>query len=227
MRDPNAKFEQTTARSRPCGGYQDNSLLPAWGVLHTCVIALAFAALLTGCSSTPTGTSAATNGLTPTPAATEDLGQPTLSQTEGPYFKAEAPERANLVESGSTGQKLTITGRVVTITGQPIAGAKVDFWQADENGQYDNAGYRYRGFQFTGSDGSYRLQTVVPGVYPGRTRHVHVKVAAAGRPDLTTQLYFPDESANAGDNIFDGSLLLQDVSLSGDQTQASFDFVLD
>lgn len=61
---------------------------------------------------------------------------------------------------------------------------------------------------------------------PGRTRHIHVKVAATGRPDLTTQLYFPDESANAGDNIFDSSLLLQNVSPSGKATQARFDFVL-
>jgi protocatechuate 3,4-dioxygenase beta subunit len=199
----------------------------SWGLPAEWVIVLALAVVFTGCSSTSTATSTtAKSGLALTPAATEDVGEPTPSQTEGPYFKAGAPERTNLVDNGSTGQRLTITGRVVTISGQPIGGAKVDFWQADENGQYDNAGYRYRGYQLTGSDGSYRLETVVPGLYPGRTRHIHVKVVATGRPVLTTQLYFPDESANAGDNIFDSNLLLKNVSRSGDATQAGFDFVL-
>src|SRR6266540_2880166 len=70
--------------------------------------------------------------------------------------------------------------------------------------------------------GRFRLETVVPGLYTGRTRHIHVKVQAPNRPVLTTQLYFPGEAANAADGIFREELLL---AMSGDR-QASFTFVL-
>ena len=47
------------------------------------------------------------------------------------------------------------------------------------------------------------FETIVPGKYPGRTRHYHVKVQAPGRSILTTQLYFPGEPGNDGDRIFE------------------------
>jgi len=84
-------------------------------------------------------------------------------------------------------------------------------------------GYRLRGHQFTDASGAYRLETIVPGVYPGRTRHIHVKVQAPNQPVLTTQLYFPDEPGNADDGIFDPSLV---VAMSSER-DASFQFVLD
>jgi protocatechuate 3,4-dioxygenase beta subunit len=64
----------------------------------------------------------------------------------------------------------------------------LDFWQADVNGAYDNVGFRFRGHQFTNAQGAFALTTIVPGLYPGRTRHIHVKMQAPGRPVLTTQL---------------------------------------
>jgi protocatechuate 3,4-dioxygenase beta subunit len=68
---------------------------------------------------------------------------------------------------------------------------------------------------------------VVPGLYSGRTRHIHVKVQAPDRPVLTTQLYFPDEPANSGDGIFQPELLLTDVRDAGGTRSASFTFVLE
>ncbi|MGH3322486.1 MAG: hypothetical protein ACRDN9_20380, partial [Streptosporangiaceae bacterium] len=44
--------------------------------------------------------------------------------------------------------------------------------------------------------------TIVPGLYPGRTRHVHVKAQAPYEPILTTQLYFPGEPRNRTDPLF-------------------------
>jgi protocatechuate 3,4-dioxygenase beta subunit len=73
------------------------------------------------------------------------------------------------------------------------------------------------------TDGRFRLETIVPGLYPGRTRHIHVKVQAPDRPVLTTQLYFPGEPANASDGIFREELLLD---MRGDR-QGSFTFVLE
>jgi protocatechuate 3,4-dioxygenase beta subunit len=101
----------------------------------------------------------------------------------------------------------------------------VDFWQTDANGAYDNAGYRMRGHQFTDEAGRYTLETVIPGLYPGRTRHIHVKVQAPNQPALTTQLYFPDEARNASDGIFRPALLLA-MEDAEDGKRATFDFVL-
>ena len=102
----------------------------------------------------------------------------------------------------------------------------MDFWQADDAGQYDNRGFRLRGHQYTDAKGVYRLETIVPGLYPGRTRHLHVKVQAPAQRILTTQLYFPGEARNARDRIYDKDLLMAMAKpgLGGD---ARFDFVLD
>lgn len=66
----------------------------------------------------------------------------------------------------------------------------------------------------------------MPGLYPGRTRHFHVKVQALNQPVLTTRLYFPDELANAGDGIFSAALLM-DVQDSGQGQAGQFNFALE
>ena len=123
------------------------------------------------------------------------------------------------------GTRLALSGRVLSRDCRPIAGARLDFWQADPSGTYDNAGYRLRGNQTTGSDGHYALDTVVPGEYPGRTEHIHVKVQPAGGSTLTTQLYFPGVSRNQQDSIFDPRLLLT-VQPGASGLTATYDFVL-
>jgi protocatechuate 3,4-dioxygenase beta subunit len=162
--------------------------------------------------------------LVPTPACgDDDDDDPTPRQTEGPYFTPNSPKRTSLLEAGMAGAPLVVTGMVLTRGCQPVANALVDFWQCDDDGNYDNAGYRLRGHQFTDAKGVYRLETIVPGLYPGRTRHIHVKVQAPRRPILTTQLYFPDERRNDRDRIFNRELLLR----MADARRARFDFVLD
>ena len=101
----------------------------------------------------------------------------------------------------------------------------MDFWQADPEGEYDNVGFRLRGHQYTDREGRWRLETVVPGLYPGRTRHVHVKVQAPhGRP-LTTQLFFPGEPRNLRDGIFDPELMMA-IREQGGREAGRFHFVL-
>jgi protocatechuate 3,4-dioxygenase beta subunit len=165
--------------------------------------------------------------LTPTPACgDDDDDDPTPRQTEGPYFTPNSPKRTSLLESGMAGTRLVVSGLVLTRGCRPVANALVDFWQCDDAGNYDNSGYRLRGHQFTDARGMYRLDTIVPGVYPGRTRHVHVKVQAPRQRVLTTQLYFPDERRNARDGIFDPELLLRMTNAASGR-QGRFDFVLD
>ncbi len=62
----------------------------------------------------------------------------------------------------------------------PLANALLDFWQCDDAGVYDTRGFKLRGNQFTDAEGRYRLDTIVPGLYPGRTRHIHVKLQPTG-----------------------------------------------
>jgi hypothetical protein len=179
-------------------------------------------------TAAPPGTTSAgaAGTLAPTPAC-DDGDDPTPAQTEGPYFTPDSPRRASLLEAGMGGQRLVVTGAVVTTGCRPVQRALLDFWQADDAGQYDNQGYRLRGHQFSDADGAWRLETVVPGLYTGRTRHLHVKVQAPDGPVLTTQLYFPDEPANDNDGIFHPELVLGDVHDRGDTRQGSFTFVLE
>ncbi|RSM68509.1 dioxygenase [Amycolatopsis sp. WAC 01375] len=159
-----------------------------------------------------------------TPAC-DDGDDPTPPQTEGPYFKPNSPQRTSLVTPNTQGTRLTVSGYVFGLGCLPIARVLLDFWQADVNGAYDNVGYTFRGHQFTNDQGAFSLSTIVPGLYPGRTRHIHVKVQAPGRPVLTTQLYFPNEPRNNTDSIFDPRLLMT-VRDAPPGRQAAFDFVL-
>jgi len=177
-------------------------------------------------TASPATTATAGGTLAPTPAC-DDGDDPTPAQTEGPYFTPNSPERASLLEAGLPGQRLVIAGTVLATDCRPVERALLDFWQADDAGEYDNQGYRLRGHQFSDAKGGWRLETVVPGIYTGRTRHIHVKVQAPTRPVLTTQLYFPGEPGNAGDGIFQQELLLADVRDAGGSRRASFTFVLD
>ena len=152
-------------------------------------------------------------------------GVATLSQTEGPFYKPNSPERTSLREAGISGTPLTVTGYVLSTTCQPIAHALLDFWQADSNGNYDNTGFRLRGHQYTDNQGRYSLDTIVPGEYTGRTRHIHVKVEAPGRPVLTTQLYFPGEARNDSDGIFSPELLMHVQQTTNGQL-ATFNFII-
>jgi protocatechuate 3,4-dioxygenase beta subunit len=163
-----------------------------------------------------------------TPQCGEE-GTATPAQTEGPFFKAGSPGRADLVEAGSKARQVELTGFVLTRGCNPVARAVVDLWHADERGAYDTKGYRYRGRVYTDEKGRYQFRTIVPALYPGRTRHYHVNVAAGGKLLLTTQLYFPDEPGNRRDGLFRKELLMQvaDKSAKDKAMAARFDFVID
>jgi protocatechuate 3,4-dioxygenase beta subunit len=157
----------------------------------------------------------------PTPAC----GSPTHPQTEGPYFKPQSPQRADLVEPGVEGPLLRLTGVVNDSACRPIAGALIDVWQADAAGRYDNTGFRLRGHLFSDAQGRFALNTIVPGAYPGRTRHLHLRLQPPGGRVLTTQLYFPGDPGNPRDGLFDPALLMT-MKSDGAAREAVFGFVL-
>jgi len=174
------------------------------------------------------GPMVAASGMAATPACGAEH-EPTPRQTEGPYFTRNSPRRGSLIEPGVSGTRLVVSGTVLSLDCKPLSGVLLDFWQADADGVYDNRGYRLRGHQFTGASGRYRLETVVPGLYPGRTRHIHVKVQSPDGPVLTTQLYFAGEPANRRDGIFSPELLMsvaEPGAAPGETVQAAFDFAV-
>ena len=146
--------------------------------------------------------------------------------TEGPYYTPGAPERSTISDADTVGIPLILTGTVFDANCQPVAGAALDFWQADGAGTYDNQGYSLRGVQMADAGGAYTLTTVIPGLYPSRTEHIHVKVTAPSGQTNTTQLYFPDVPQNDSDGIFDPAMLVTVDSQDASSMTASFDFVL-
>ena len=121
--------------------------------------------------------------------------RPTPPDMEGPFYVPDAPLRE------STGSGLVVRGRLLGAPDcMPLPGGRIEWWQADRRGRYDDA---HRGSQNAGADGTYRISTDFPGVYPGRPPHIHFKAFAPGHRPLTTQLY-----------------------LRGGETEADFDIVL-
>lgn len=155
-------------------------------------------------------------------ALAQTCGPLTPRQTEGPFFKTNTPLRITLIEPASKAPRLIVAGQVLTRDCKPVKGALLDFWHADESGDYDNRGFRYRGHQFADADGRYRLETILPAEYPGRVRHIHVKVQAPGAPVLTTQLYFPNEKGNQRDGLFRPELVMK----MSERGEGAFDFVV-
>ena len=120
---------------------------------------------------------------------------PTPADAEGPFYVPHAPVRS------SVGQGLVVTGTVRSAGScAAIPGARLEWWQANPRGEYDDA---HRATQSADAEGRYRFETTFPGRYPGRPPHLHVKVSAPGHQRLTTQVY-----------------------IGAGQTEVAFDFVV-
>lgn len=160
--------------------------------------------------------------LIPLEGLAQTCGIVTPRQTEGPFYTPNTPKRISLVEPGSNAPRLVVLGTVLSADCKPVPNALLDFWHSDERGEYDNRGFRYRGHQFADAQGRYRLETIVPAEYPGRTRHLHVKVQAPGGRILTTQLYFAGDPGNRRDGLYRPELEMK----KGKGEETSFDFVV-
>lgn len=177
----------------------------------------------------------------------------TPAQSEGPFYPLDVPPDAqwNLLRGGANGEQpkgrtLSLSGRVILPSGQPLAGARVEIWQADHQGIYDHPhaagheqfdkGFHGFGAAVTDAAGRYRFLTQVPVRYTGRPPHIHAKIFNAGRELLTTQLYIKGHPSNGSDGIFsrlvggDRRRLMMDIraATSGSAVQhaTSFEFVV-
>ena len=150
----------------------------------------------------------------------------TRSQTAGPFYTPQTPQRDTLREPDTGGEPLVFEGLVLAHDCRPLAGAVIDVWHCDEHGYYDNRGFHYRGHQFTDATGAFRIETIRPGHYTGRTPHIHVKVQGEATRLLTTQVYFPDmQDENARDRIYRDGLAMS-LDRVGGGWRGRYDFVL-
>lgn len=153
----------------------------------------------------------------PTPLA------PTPPEIEGPFYPVTAQKdrdfdltRVEGRDGVARGEAVWIEGRVVDQHGEPVEDALVDLWQANAAGRYRHPedpsdaplDPDFQGWAMvrSGRDGGFRFKTIVPGAYPAgrdwdRPPHIHFKVSKRGFVELTTQMYFPDQTLNDVDKL--------------------------
>jgi protocatechuate 3,4-dioxygenase beta subunit len=87
-----------------------------------------------------------------------------------------------IASASEPGERLVLTGHVLGADGKPRGGVAIEVWHTDVTGHYrrDNGDgpARLRGIVRTDPDGSYRIETIKPGLYPGANRgaHMHFKI---------------------------------------------------
>ncbi|GAB3004689.1 catechol 1,2-dioxygenase [Amycolatopsis acidiphila] len=183
--------------------------------------------------------------------------QGTVGSIEGPYYVEGAPELGSEgtlpMRDGEAGRPLRFFGQVRAVTGEPLAGSVVDFWQADDDGLYSQFApgipeWNLRGRATTDAEGNFSITTIHPAPYQiptdgatgaliaaagwhaWRPAHLHIKVSSPGYQLITTQLYF-DGGEHVADDIAtavkDDLILAPTPTDDGSGEQVRYDFVLD
>jgi protocatechuate 3,4-dioxygenase beta subunit len=94
----------------------------------------------------------------------------------------------HIAPSTEPGQRLLLTGKVFGADGKPRPGVEMRIWHTDARGLYrlDNVDGppRLQGTTRTAADGSYAIDTIRPGLYPGATQGAHMHFSIGGREDI-------------------------------------------
>jgi protocatechuate 3,4-dioxygenase beta subunit len=144
--------------------------------LATLVLVLAPA--LAGCGGSEPPTSSGSEG-----GARSASCEPTRPDMLGPFYEPNAPVRT------SVGSGYVLAGTVLDAGDcEPVSGARIEFWLANPEGEYDDA---HRATVPVGAGGEYRFESNVPVSYGGRPPHIHLRVTAPGYRELVTQ-HYPD-----------------------------------
>lgn len=167
---------------------------------------------------------------------------PTTPDIQGPFYLAGAPRRRRLASREEPGERLVIRGTVLGDDCRtPLAGAVLDVWQADAQGEYHGAEarYRLRGLVRSNRRGRYAFSTIKPGAYRlgagFRPAHIHFTITHPDFAPLTTQLYFagdpylpPNDACGAACNSdeADRVIVLRRSGRRGAVLRGTFDVVL-
>ena len=168
--------------------------------------------------------------------------------TPGPFYISNTPLLFddNLNFTSLPGIPMYLYGTVYAGTDEktPLADAKIEIWQADEQGKYypqsggdynstDKSTVALRGYITTDESGEFSYTSIFPGEYEGRSRHVHYRISKEGYKTLTTQLTFyinNDKTKPEEDNI--SQLLLDcqnnsNIKPDDGEYNATYDFRLE
>jgi len=153
-------------------------------------------------------------------------GDSTEATVFGPFFVEDAPliGLGGDIAQGAAGEPCWVSGTVRDTAGNPVPGARIEVWQADDDGFYDvqyadgrTAG---RAHLFAADDGSYRFWAVTPTPYPiphdgpvgrlleatgrspMRAAHLHFMVTAPGYRRLVTHIFVDGDPLLATDAVF-------------------------
>jgi protocatechuate 3,4-dioxygenase beta subunit len=133
-------------------------------------------------------------------ACEEGTLTPTAPDGLGPYYLPGAPFKDDFVLEDMEGERLLVVGAVLNADCEPLPEATIDLWQADANGAYDfSEDFILRGRLLSDENGYYEFQTILPGFYGNRPRHIHILVAHPSLPEeLVSQIYFAEDDRSRG-----------------------------
>ncbi|WP_306192144.1 MULTISPECIES: intradiol ring-cleavage dioxygenase [unclassified Streptomyces] len=156
----------------------------------------------------------------------EAYGEATEATVFGPFFLENSPEIENGgdIALGAEGEPCWVEGTVTDIAGKPVPGARIEVWEADEDGfydtQYGDDRIAARGHVFTDSDGRYSLWGLTPTSYPiphdgpvgklleavgrspMRAPHLHFMVSSPGLRTLVTHIFVRGGEFLDSDTVF-------------------------
>lgn len=156
----------------------------------------------------------------------EARGDATEATVFGPFFVDDAPQidLGGDIANGAVGEPCWVEGRVTDTVGNPLAGARIDVWEADEDGfydvQYTDDRTAARGYFVTDDNGEYRFWGLTPTPYPiphdgpvgellaavgrspMRASHLHFMVASPGMRTLVTHIFVEGDELLAADAVF-------------------------
>lgn len=154
----------------------------------------------------------------------------TESTVQGPEYKVGVPfKQGKDFAKGLPGERLELSGKVLSMGCKPVQGAVLDLWQTNSTGDYDYKGFNLRGKIVTDKDGKYVLDTIYPATLHlegniTRPSHIHVMVGVPGQPIITTQVYFEGQPK---DFMVKDSLITKPVTDANGTKTANFDFVVE
>lgn len=156
----------------------------------------------------------------------KDVGT-TASTVFGPFFAQDSPAFVNGddIANGASGEPCFMHGRVLSTTGEPLADAHIEIWQADDHGFYDvqhkeSLQMYGRGHLSSDKDGYYYFWSVKPEAYPipedgpvgelldaanrspMRPAHVHFMITAPGYDTLITHVFKDGDQYLDSDAVF-------------------------
>lgn len=144
----------------------------------------------------------------------------------GPFFVEGSPhvELGCDIAFGATGEPCWVSGSVTDIFGSPVPGARIDVWEADEDGQYDvqygDNRLAARAHLISDLNGEYRFWGLTPTPYPiphdgpvgrllagvgrspMRASHLHFMVTAPGYRRLVTHIFVDGDEIGWKDAVF-------------------------